>query len=103
MADKYELTIDGREPPSVFSSFDLKSVPYTRSNLDAGDFRLSCGDKIVVLAERKTWGDLCGSISSGHLAEQLARMIQQSKVANARPMLILECDRVTSHEGYTGG
>jgi ERCC4-type nuclease len=77
MANKYELTIDGREPPAIFSAFEAKGVPRTRSNLDAADFWLSCGDKIAALAERKTWGDLCSSISSGHLSEELARMVEQ--------------------------
>jgi ERCC4-type nuclease len=30
-------------------------------------------------------------------------MVAQCKAANARPMLILECDRVISHDGHTGG
>ena len=93
----FTLTIDGREPPAVFSAFDANAVPYLRSNLVCGDFQIaSSAGKIAMLAERKTWSDLCGSISSKHLQEQMCRMIEQSKATGARPLLIVECEKVHS-------
>jgi len=73
--------------------------------LDVGDFEIASdgGVKVAVIAERKTWGDLVGSISSNHLQEQMSRMIEKCKATGARPMLIIECDRVASWVGRSGG
>ena len=104
MASLYSLTIDGREPPAIFSAFDANAVSYTRTNLDVGDFEIaSDAGGIAVIAERKTWGDLCGSISSGHLSEQMSRMIEKCKATGARPLLIVEYEKVLSWEGKSGG
>jgi len=104
MASLYTLTIDGREPPAVFAAFDADAVPYTRTNLDCGDFELASDTgAIAVIAERKTFGDLCGSISSKHLQEQMCRMTEKCKATGARPLLIIECDKVHSWEGKHGG
>ena len=105
MASLYSLTIDGREPPDVFSAFDETAVPYSRTNLDVGDFHIASDEAggIAVIAERKTWGDLCGSISSGHLAEQMSRMVEKCKATGARPLLIVEYEKVLSWEGKCGG
>ena len=103
MASAYSLTIDGREPPDVFSAFDATAVPYTRTNMDVGDFEIASDAGIAVIAERKTWGDLCGSITSNHLAEQMSRMVEKCKATGARPLLIVEYEKVLSWEGKSGG
>ena len=105
MTGFHSLTIDGREPPMVFNAFDATDVPYTRTNLDVGDFQIASDNAtgIASIAERKPWADLCSSISSNHLAEQMSRMVEKCRVMGARPLLIVEYDNVHSWESKSGG
>ena len=99
----FTLTIDGREPPAIFSVFDNHDVPYQRTNLDVGDFEIAGENGPVVIAERKTWSDLCGSITSSRLAEQTSRIVEKCRTVGARPILLVEHEKVVSWEGQSGG
>ena len=99
----YSLTVDGREPPAIFSAFDQNGTSYQRTNLDVGDFEITSESGIAVIAERKTWGDLCGSLTSCRLAEQTARIVEKCKATGARPLLLVEYEKVPSWEGHSGG
>jgi len=99
----YVLTVDGREPPAIFDVFDEDEIPYRRANLDVGDFEISGESGIAVIAERKTWNDLCGSLTSSRLAEQTSRIVEKCKATGARPILLVEHGKVLSWEGQNGG
>lgn len=98
----YELTIDGREPPSLFAVFDNGGVKYSRVNLDVGDFQIATDDRIAVIVERKTWGDLVSSLTGQRLSEQTARIVDKCRETGARPVLLVEHDRVVDWAGSTG-
>ena len=49
----------------------------------------------VVVIERKTWSDFQHSLNRGdHLEEQLSRMLPYCETHGARPVLLIECERV---------
>lgn len=96
-----ELTIDGREPPAVFAAF--LEVKHLRANLEVGDFLIASGSSPVIIIERKSWADLVSSLGDNRLSEQTARIVEKCKGAGARPVLIVECDRVYGWEGKSGG
>jgi len=102
-AGDFQLTIDGREPSSIFQAFNESKVPSTRKNLDVGDFEIALDNKPCIIVERKTWGDLVSSLTSNRLAEQTARIVEKCKVHGARPVLIVEHDRVFGWDGTSGG
>jgi ERCC4-type nuclease len=95
----FQLTIDGREPSSIFQAFNESKVPSTRKNLDVGDFEIALDNNPCIIIERKTWGDLVSSLTSNRLAEQTARIVEKCKVYGARPVLIVEHDRVFGWDG----
>jgi len=95
------LTIDGREPPDVFSAFG--NATYTRENLDVGDFQISKGDVPVVIAERKTLSDFVSSLTGSRMSDQTARLVEKCRDTGARPLLILENHRVLDWNGKSGG
>jgi ERCC4-type nuclease len=95
----FTLTIDGREPPSVFDAF---GEGFVKENLDVGDFEISRDGTPVVIAERKCWGDLISSLSSTRLSDQTARLVDKCRDTGARPLLVVESDRVTDWDGKSG-
>jgi ERCC4-type nuclease len=99
----FTLTVDGREPPVIFAAFDANNIPYTRINMDVGDFEVASDTVVAIIAERKTWSDLCGSLTSSRLAEQTSRILEKCKSTGARPLLIIEHPKVCSWEGQSGG
>lgn len=64
--------IDSREPPDI-QSLDL-GVPTVVTALDAGDLVATCTDGSTLFVERKTPGDLLGSIADGRLFAQCHAM-----------------------------
>lgn len=99
----YELTIDGREPPRVFESFAEASIRHDRRNLDVGDFEIASSERVAIVVERKTWSDLVSSVAGRRLADQTARIVEKCKNVGARPVLLIEHDRVVGWNGKSGG
>ena len=99
----YELTIDGREPPAVFESFAKASIAHARRNLDVGDFEIASSERVAMIVERKTWSDLVSSVAGRRLSEQTARIVEKCKNVGARPVLLIEHDRVVGWSGKSGG
>jgi ERCC4-type nuclease len=97
----FTFSIDGREPPCVFNAFGEDFV-HTRENLDVGDFQISQDGKPVVIAERKCWGDLISSLSGSRLSDQTARLVDKCRDTGARPLLVVESERVSDWEGKSG-
>jgi len=98
----YALTIDSREPKSLFAAFEASQLTFTRATLDVGDFEIGSSDKIAIIVERKTWTDLVSSVANTHLAEQMARTVAKCQLVGARPILLIEHDRVYDWTGCTG-
>lgn len=91
----FALTIDGREPPVVFEAFGEQKVVFQRENLDVGDFQIANPtENIAVIIERKTWSDLISSLGGGRLGEQTARIVDKCRETGARPILLVEHDKV---------
>lgn len=101
----YGLVVDGREPAAVFTAFESKSVPFKRENLDVGDFEIGDpeGDGVAVIVERKTWADLVSSLTGSRLGEQTARIVDKCRETGARPVLLVEHDKVRDWNGSSGG
>jgi ERCC4-type nuclease len=100
----YGLTVDGREPPHVFEAFSAENVPFIRTNLDVGDFEISDPEKgVAVIVERKTWSDLVSSLTGQRLGEQTARIVEKCRETGARPVLLVEHEKVPGWEGAHGG
>ena len=95
------LTIDGREPPDVFSAFE--HATYSRENLDVGDFQISKAGVPVVIAERKTLSDFVSSLTGSRMSDQTARLVEKCRDTGARPLLILENHTVFDWNGKSGG
>lgn len=102
-AAEYALTIDGREPPCVFESFTRASIEHARRNLDVGDFEIASSERVAIVVERKTWSDLVSSVAGRRLSEQTARIVEKCKNVGARPVLLVEHDRVVGWKGTSGG
>lgn len=100
----YGLVVDGREPAGVFSAFSARNVSFARKNLDVGDFEI--GDPgengVAVIIERKTWGDLVSSLTGSRLGEQTARIVDKCRETGARPVLLVEHDKVLDWKGSSG-
>lgn len=86
----FVITIDGREPSIVFETFKNRNTKHAKSNLDVGDFEISTEDRVAMLIERKTWGDLESSLKDGRLNEQTARIVDKCRTTGARPILLIE-------------
>lgn len=99
----YELTIDGREPPRVFECFSASSIAHERRNLDVGDFEIASPDRVAMIVERKTWSDLVSSVAGRRLSDQTARIVEKCRTVGARPVLLIEHDRVVGWNGKSGG
>jgi len=97
----FELTIDGREPPSLFEKFS--EADHKRANLDVGDFEIASDERVAVIIERKTWSDLVSSLTGQRLGEQTARIVEKCKETGARPVLLVEHDMVLDWDGSSGG
>lgn len=99
----YALTIDGREPAAVFEAFKERNVIFERENLDVGDFEITnSGERTAVIIERKSWSDLVSSLSGGRLGEQTVRIVDKCRETGARPILLVEHDKVVGWEGSSG-
>lgn len=72
--------LDSREPTSI-TSLKFGGVPVAVTMLDCGDAWVSCDDGQMLIVERKTTGDLLGSIKDGRLFQQCAAMRERSKWA----------------------
>lgn len=70
------VILDSREPPWV-QALTFGDVPVTVDALTAGDAWLLVEDAVIV-AERKTFSDLLGSIQDGSLFDQAARIVKLS-------------------------
>lgn len=70
------ILLDSREPPWV-QALTFGDVPARVDTLTAGDAWLLVEDAVIVV-ERKTFGDLLGSIQDGRLFDQAARMVELS-------------------------
>ena len=70
------VLLDSREPPWV-QALTFGDVPARVDTLTAGDAWLLVEDAVIVV-ERKTFGDLLGSIQDGRLFDQAARMVELS-------------------------
>jgi ERCC4-type nuclease len=97
----YALTVDGREPSSVFRALDARNASHVRTNLDVGDFEVSSPERVGIIIERKEWGDFNGSLTSGRLGEQTARILEKCRETGARPVLLVEHDVVLGWHGST--
>lgn len=102
-ASEYELTIDGREPPRVFECFSKASIAHERRNLDVGDFEIASSERVAMIVERKTWSDLVSSVAGRRLSDQTARIVEKCRTVGARPVLLIEHDRVVGWDGKSGG
>lgn len=96
--------VDGREPAAVFSTFENRKVTFKRENLDVGDFEIADpeGDGVAVIIERKTWGDLVSSLTGSRLGEQTARIVDKCRETGARPVLLVEHEKVRDWNGSSG-
>ena len=72
------VMIDNREPKSI-QQLKFGGVPCVRLQLDCGDLWASTDDGEMLIIERKTPGDLLGSIKDGRLMQQCAAMRAKSK------------------------
>ena len=76
-----ELIIDNRENKikELFlnndTNDDEKSINYKIKQLDIGDFIIKNNDETILIIERKTIGDLYGSIQDGRYKEQKHRLL----------------------------
>lgn len=100
----YGLVVDGREPAAVFSTFENRKVTFKRENLDVGDFEIGDpeGGGVAVIIERKTWGDLVSSLTGSRLGEQTARIVDKCRETGARPVLLVEHEKVRDWNGSSG-
>lgn len=96
----FQLTIDGREPARLFDKF--KEDAHKRETLDVGDFEIASDDQVAVIIERKTWSDLVSSLTGQRLGEQTARIVEKCRETGARPVLLVEHDRVVGWNGVSG-
>lgn len=71
------VLIDSREPEEI-KKLDF-GVPSIIMALDAGDAIATCGDGNTLVIERKTPGDLLGSIKDGRLFRQCHKMRELSE------------------------
>jgi len=83
--EKIKIIIDSQEPPIWDKRFKREGFEVIRERLLIGDFLLP--DKGIVI-ERKSWGDLFGSIINGHLQKQL---IQQQDSYKHSYLIITGC------------
>ena len=74
------IFIDSREPSNI-TSLKFGGIPVAVTMLDCGDLWASCDDGQMLIIERKTPGDLLGSIKDGRLFQQCAAMHERSKWA----------------------
>lgn len=72
----FHAILDSYEPPWV-QALTFGDVPAKVETLTAGDAWLLVEDAVIV-AERKTFSDLLGSIQDGSLFDQAARMVELS-------------------------
>lgn len=70
------VILDSREPTWV-QNLTFDDVPVSVAPLTAGDAWLATNDAVIIV-ERKTFGDLLGSIQDGRLFDQAARMVKLS-------------------------
>ena len=70
------ILLDSREPSWV-QELTFDDVPTSVTALTAGDAWLAVEDAVISI-ERKTFGDLLGSIQDGRLFDQAARMVELS-------------------------
>jgi len=89
-----ELIIDSREKKLIeilkeHEDYITKNnITYNIKALDIGDFIIKKKDEIILIIERKTIGDLYGSIQDGRYKEQKLRLT--SNYRNPQIMYILE-------------
>jgi ERCC4-type nuclease len=78
----WEIIIDDRERPNKFehvqsflSLFDDTDIKVKVERLNIADFGVFYNGVLIFIIERKTWNDLAGSITNGHLNEQIQNML----------------------------
>lgn len=72
--------VDSREPANI-TGLRFGGVPVAVTTLDCGDVWASTTDGALLVIERKTPGDLLGSIKDGRLFQQCTAMRERSKWA----------------------
>ena len=70
-----EFLIDDREPTQIVAALRKENIPIIVKRLDVGDYTFN--HRIGI--ERKTVRDLCGSVYSGRLFNQLKNLAQYEK------------------------
>ena len=91
-----KILVDTREHnEDIFDTLDIlsseKGFEWEKATLETGD--VVCGN---VCIERKEAGDFVGSITTGHLKEQCAKMCLNFPDPNGHKYLILEGDPYTT-------
>ncbi len=66
-----KIVIDSQEPEIWDKRFAKEGFEVERKKLDIGDYY---NPETNVLVERKSWGDFCSSIITGHLQKQAIQM-----------------------------
>ena len=98
----WEIIIDDRERPnklehniqSFISLFDDTDIKVKVERLNIADFGIFYNGILIFIIERKTWNDLAGSITNGHLNEQIQNMLNviypdvENKTNNISPDII---------------
>lgn len=85
------IMIDQREPKWI-QELSFGELPKAVTLLESGDLMLACSDGNTLLIERKTSDDFLGSIKSGRMFEQAARMLDQSRWSYVVITGTLECN-----------
>lgn len=100
------IVVDKREPSAVFQNISSDAAAGNRPVFTCHSAVLPIGDyaiydqngKPAVLIERKTWGDLGSSFKDRRSGDQGIRMMAGCKVADVRPIYLIESQQVCEWE-----
>jgi ERCC4-type nuclease len=67
------IILDSREPENI-KNLEFGGIPVSIAMLPSSDAMIACDDGTMILVERKTLGDLLGSIKDGRVFIQVAEM-----------------------------